>query len=210
MQVILKLFKELTMSGILDLIKGSIGQQAAEQVSQQIGGNQEATQRAIAAAVPLLLAALQKNSQSKSGAESLANALEKDHDGGILGNLGSLFGQSTFQSSGEQILGHVLGSRQNNVSNQLGKATGLGAADVNKILANLAPVVLGAIGKAKKENNLGVSGLQDLLVNEHKQIQKTQPNLSFLEKALDGDGDGDVDLSDVLKHGSGLLKGFFS
>lgn len=197
------------MSGIFDLIKSSLGQREVEQVSREVGGNQEATQRAIAAAIPLLLSALRKNTKSRSGAESLANALERDHDGGILGNLGSILGQSRNQSMGEKILGHVLGGRRDNVSTQLGKATGLGSADVTKILANLAPVVLGAVGKAKRENNLGVSGLQDLLKQERKTIKKQQPNLSFLEKALDGDGDGDVDLSDVLKQGSGLLKGFF-
>lgn len=197
------------MSGIFDLIKNSMGQQAVEQVSKQVGGNQDATQRAIAAAIPMLLSALQKNTKSRSGAESLARALEKDHDGGILGNLGSMLGQASNQSAGEKILGHVLGGRKDNVSNQLSQATGLGANDVSKILASLAPVVLGAVGKAKKDNNLGVSGLQDLLKQERKSIKKQQPNLSFLEKALDSDGDGDVDLSDVLKQGSGLLKGFF-
>ena len=196
------------MSGIFDLIKNSIGQEAVEQVAKNVGGNQEGTQRAIAAAIPMLLAALQKNTKSKSGAESLSNALNH-HDGGILGNLGAVLGQSSNQAMGEKILGHVLGGRQENVSNQLGKATGLGGADVTKILASLAPVVLGAVGKAKRDNNLGVSGLQDLLKQERKSIKKQQPNLSFLEKALDGDGDGDVDLSDVLKQGSGLLRGFF-
>ncbi len=197
------------MSGIFDLIKNSIGEQAVEQVAKNVGGNKQATQRAIAAAIPMLLSALQKNTKSRRGAESLANALEKDHDGGILNNLGSLLGQSSHQSTGERILGHVLGRRTDNVSNQLGKATGLGSADVTKILANLAPVVLGAVGQAKRQNNLGVSGLQDMLKQERKTIKKQQPNLSFLEKALDSDGDGDVDLSDVLKQGSGLLKGFF-
>ena len=197
------------MSGIFDLIKNNLGQQAVEQVTRQVGGNKDATQMAIAAAIPMLISALQKNTKSKSGAESLANALEKDHDGGILDNLGSLLGQSSTQSMGEKILGHVLGGNQGNVSNKLGKATGLGSADVTKILANLAPVVLGAVGKAKRENNLGASGLQDLLRQERKTIKKAQPNLSFLEKALDGDGDGDVDLSDILKQGGGLLGGLF-
>ena len=197
------------MSGLMDMIKGSLGQAAMDQVAQQFGGNKDGAQRAVAAAIPMLLQALQRNSRDRGGAESLARALDKDHDGGILGNLGGLLGQSRNQSMGEKILGHVLGSRRENVSNQLGRATGLGGADVTKILANLAPVVMGAVGKAKRENNLGVSGLQDLLTRERQQIQQRQPNMGFLEKALDGDGDGDVDLSDVLKHGSGLLSGFF-
>ena len=163
----------------------------------------------MAAAIPLLLSALQKNSQSQAGAESLSRALERDHQGSILDHVGSLLGQSSHQSAGEKILGHVLGQRQNNVANQLGKATGMSSGDVGKILANLAPVVLGAVGKAKQQNNLGVSGLQDLLRQERQTVQQRQPNLGFLERALDGDGDGDVDLSDVLKQGSGLLSGFF-
>ena len=167
------------MSGIFDLIKNSIGQQAIQAVTNQIGGNKDAGQRAVAAAIPMLLSALQKNSQSETGAQSLANALDKDHDGGILGSLGSMFGQSQNQSMGEKILGHVLGGRQQNVTSQLGQATGLGGSDITKILANLAPAVMGAVGQVKKQQNLDASGLQNLLSQERNSIQQKQTNLGF-------------------------------
>jgi hypothetical protein len=33
--------------------------------------------------------------------------------------------------------------------------------------------------------------------------------MGMIEGMLDSDGDGDVDLGDILKKGSGLLSGFF-
>ncbi len=198
------------MSGILDLIKSSVGEQLIDSMSKQAGGNKEGVQRAVAAALPMLLSALQKNSQSSEGANALANALDKDHDGGILGQMGGLLGQSSHQSMGEKILGHVLGGKQNRVNQGLAKASGLGGQDVGNILASLAPVVMGALGQAKREQGLDVSGLQDLLAGERNKVKQQQPQLGMLESLLDADGDGDLDVSDVMKKGSGLLKGFFS
>jgi hypothetical protein len=71
-------------------------------------------------------------------------------------------------------------------------------------------MVMGALGKAKAQSGAGVSGLQDLLHQETQSIQRRQPKqMGMIEGLLDSDGDGDVDLSDILKKGSGLLGGFF-
>ncbi|WP_154222443.1 DUF937 domain-containing protein [Marinicella rhabdoformis] len=198
------------MSGILDLIKDQVGGELVEQMVGQVSGNKEGVQRAVAAALPMLVSALQKNAQSVQGANALANALEKDHDGGILDQLGSMLGQGKVESMGDKILGHVLGSKQGQVNQGLAKATGMGGQDMGKILASLAPVVMGALGKTKREKGLDASGLQDLLTNERGKAQQKQPQLGMLEGLLDADGDGDLDVSDFMKKGSGLLKGFFS
>ena len=197
------------MSQIMDMITSQLGSGLMDQVASQLGGDRDNTQRAVAAALPLLLGALQRNSQSESGASSLANALQRDHDGGILGNLGGLLTSRDNQSAGGKILGHILGSRQNNVSRQLGQATGLGNQNAGQLLSMLAPVVMGALGKAKKEKSLDVSGLRDLLGSERRELQQRQPQMGALESLLDSDGDGDVDMKDMLSKGSGLLGAFF-
>ena len=197
------------MSQLMDMITSQLGSGLMDQVASQLGGNRDNTQRAVAAAVPLLVSALRRNAKSESGAASLNNALERDHDGGILGNLGSLLTSQGNQSAGSKILGHVLGSRQNNVSNQLGQATGLGGQNAGQLLSMLAPVVMGALGKAKRESSLDVSGLQDLLSSERRELKRKQPQLGALESLLDSDGDGDVDMKDMLSKGSGLLGAFF-
>ncbi len=197
------------MSGIMDMITQQLGGGMMQQMASKLGGNSEGVQRAAAAAVPMILAAIKRNASSRQGAESLSNALNKHSDGGILGNLGGLFGGSTRQEGGK-ILGHVFGNKQDTIVQQLGKATGIGGKGAGDLMSMLAPMVMGALGKAKAQNNFGVSGLQDMLNQEHKSIQKRQPKqLGMIESMLDSDGDGDVDLGDILKKGSGLLGGFF-
>ncbi len=202
------------MSGIMDMITQQLGGSMMQQMAQQVGGNSEGVQRATAAAIPMIIAAIKRNAGSRQGAESLANALNKHSDGSMLDNLGDLLGQSGGSSSmmqeGGKILGHVFGGKQDNMAQQLGRATGLGGKGAGDLMSMLAPMVMGALGKAKAQNNMGVSGLQDLLNQEHQTIQRRQPKqLGMIEGLLDSDGDGDVDLSDILKKGSGLLGGFF-
>lgn len=175
------------------------------------GGNSDGVNRMIAAAVPMILSGLKKNAGSRQGAEALAGALDKGHNGGILDNLGSLFGGGSSQmKDGGKILGHVFGGRQDNIANSLAKASGIGGQGGGDMMKMLAPLVMGALGKAKRDGGHGVSGLQDLLRQEQQTIQKQQPRqLSMIESMLDTDGDGDVDMGDILKKGSGLLGGFF-
>ena len=198
------------MSGIMDMITQQLGGNAMQQMASKIGGDNDSVKRAAAMAVPMIMAALKKNSSSRSGAESLANALDKGYsDGGLMGNLGSLLGGSSMQNGGK-ILGKVFGGKQDNMAQQLGRATGLGGKGAGDLMSMLAPMVMGALGKAKAQNGAGVSGLQDLLRNETQSIQRRQPKqMGMIEGLLDSDGDGDVDLGDILKKGSGLLGGFF-
>jgi hypothetical protein len=198
------------MSGIMDMITQQLGPSMVDQMVAKVGGDNDGVKRAAAMAVPMIMAALKRNSNSRSGAESLAKALDKGHnDGGIMGNLGSLLGGSSMQNGGK-ILGHVFGGKQDNMAQQLGKATGLGGKGAGDLMSMLAPMVMGALGKAKAQSGSGVSGLQDLLRNETQSIQKRQPKqMGMIEGLLDSDGDGDVDLGDILKKGSGLLGGFF-
>ena len=56
--------------------------QGLQQVSQQLGLDQSQTSQAISAALPLFMGALGNNASEPLGAQSLLNALQKDHLGG--------------------------------------------------------------------------------------------------------------------------------
>ena len=190
---------------LTSLLQGPIGQQIIGSATQQLGINQSQAQTAVGAAIPVLLAALNKNAQSGDAA-GIANALNK-HDGSILDNLAGFLNQGNVQQDGLGILGHVLGGKQENVANQIGKESGLNTAQVIKILAIVAPIVMGFLGKQKQQNNLdsnGIAGLLGGLVGGSNQASGGI-NLGGFEKLLDQDGDGKLDASDVM----GLLGGFF-
>ena len=122
-------------------------------------------------------------------------------------NLGG-FMDNPDTGTGAGILRHVLGGSQSQVQAGLSQATGLDSGGVGKLLTMLAPVVMGALGQAKRKSNLDASGISDLLGQERKQIARRQPEaLGLLDRLLDSDGDGDFDLGDAAGMLGKLFKG---
>lgn len=192
---------------ISSLLQGAMGQQMVSGVVNQLGIKNEQAQMAISAAVPLLITALSKNANS-GDSQNIANALERDHDGSILNNLSGFLSSGNF-SDGAGILSHVLGGKQSQVENAIGKSSGLNAAQISQILAMVAPIVMGYLGKEKKQNGLDASGLSSLLGGlVGGTAQTNQREMSTIERLLDQDGDGSA-MDDVMDLGSKLLGGFF-
>lgn len=201
------------MSSLLESIMGQLGGQAAGRLAGQLGADETRTRNGIAAALPLLLNGLARNSRNAGGADALGAALDRDHDGSVLDDLTGFLGRGD-TSAGAGILGHVFGGRRETVEKGLGRGTGLDGAQAGKLMAMLAPVVLGALGKAKRQSNLDASGLSDMLGRERQAVAKKAPKqMGVLDALLDADGDGDVDLNDIAKLGSskggGLLGKLF-
>src|SRR5690606_22512920 len=181
--------------------------QMVDGVVNRLGIENDQAKLAISAAVPLLITALNKNANS-GDANNIANALDKDHDGSILNNLsGFLTGGNL--SEGMGILGHVLGNRQGQVENAIGKSSGLNASQISQILAIVAPIVMGYLGKEKKEQGLDASGISSLLGGLVGGVAQTnQREMSTIERLLDQNGDGNA-MDDVMNIGSKLLGGLF-
>jgi hypothetical protein len=75
---------------------------------------------------------------------------------------------------------------------------------VAKLLPVLAPIVMGALGRQKRQQNLDVGGLAGMLGAERQQIEASSPAAGLLGQLLDQDGDGSV-ADDVAKLGGGFL-----
>jgi len=197
------------MSSLLDLIGSQLSGSTLRQMSGQLGTDQARTQSAISAALPTLVSALARNTSRPEGAQALHQALERDHDGSILDNLGALFGNPQ-GGDGDGILGHVFGERRQRVETGLSKSTGLDPAAISKLLVMLAPVVLGALGKAQRSRDMNSSGLSEFLNGERREVEKKAPaEMGMLGQLLDADNDGDVDFDDLAKRGLGALSGLF-
>jgi hypothetical protein len=193
------------MDALLPLLEGG----NVQQVSRQLGVGEAQASTAIKAAVPLLVGALQRGASSPTGLDSLAGALDRDHDGSVLDDIGGFLGGGGggAAGAGAGILGHVLGSRQNNVAASLGKSTGLDTGQILQLLTMLAPLVMGALGRAKRQGPAGSGGLTDILGGATRQVDQQAPDLmSSLGRMLDTDGDGSP-IDDIAKIAGSLFGG---
>jgi hypothetical protein len=191
------------MSGIFDLLNSDLGKQIIGGVSNEVGEDQNKTASVLSMALPMLMGAMKRNANSPEGAEGLSNALDKKHDGSILDNLGSFFGGGVDQEAkddGDGILGHVLGNSRQNVETAISKKSGMDASSIGNILKVAAPIVMGMLGKQKRQQNVqSSSGIGDLLgglLGGGGAAQQAPQQQSFIESILDGDNDGSV-LDDI-------------
>jgi hypothetical protein len=173
-------------------------------MSRQIGADPQQTMGAIGAALPLILGALGRNAERPQGADALLGALQRDHAGTDLGSvLGNVFGGPR-QDDGSAILGHIFGDREQRAEASLGQATGLGSDRVATLLRALAPIVMSFLAQrfaaGSNPGELGQAlGVERDYVNRQ--------GGGTLDALLDQDGDGQVDLSDLLRMGLGMLGG---
>ncbi len=181
------------MFSLEDLLGQQQGSQAVDQISQMLGANPTTTNSAIQMALPMILSGLAQNASQPSGAENLNNALEQNHNGNILDNLGLLFeqNQQTPQTDGLGILGHIFGQKQGAVAQEVSQNTGLDVGQVAKLLITLAPIVMGYLGKQKQQNHLGADGLSNLLQEKQQQIQSSgNPMMDMVTNFFDKNQDG--------------------
>lgn len=174
---------------LIDLLTGNTGNQVAEQAENKFGISKNQIIALLAVATPLVISYLRNKSQDAKEAEALNNALDKDHDGSILDDTSQLDNR---QDEGGSILSHVFGNQKNTVENQLSQNTGISIDKIGPILAMLAPVIMGYIGKEKQQNNVGAGGLGDLLggilggAQNQAQQQQSSPLNDILGSVLGG------------------------
>jgi hypothetical protein len=201
------------MADLLDIFKSSMSEDVLAQLGSQVGiQDKKKAGAAATGAFSILLDAMQRNASKEEGISSLNSALEKDHDGSIMDDLmGYVSGKGNFSdrtTNGAGILKHVLGGKQSGVADILGKMTGLDKSSSGDLLIKMAPIVMGALGKQKRSQNLDTGGLFDVLTKSVEPQRKDSQFGGLLNSILDQDGDGDVK-DDLLSLGMKALGGFF-
>lgn len=189
------------------LLGEALGGGTISQISQAIGEDESTTSTAIQAALPMLVGGLANNAQSEQGASSLLNALNNDHDGSVLDNIGGLIASAAGGGgAGAGILGHIFGGQQGHVEQGVSAASGMDMSKVGPLLAMLAPIVMGALGRAnQQQGGMDTSSLAGLLGGASQQMSSGSPLLGMLGNLLDRNHDGSA-VDDII----GMAGQFFS
>lgn len=200
---------------ITDLLQGPLKDVIIGQVGKQLGiEDSSKTNSAVDGIFATLLNAVAKNASSPEGQTQLQSALEKDHDGSILDNLGGFLSGAVQPSNpktanGAGILKHILGDKTEVAAENISKESGIDAGKIGQLMTTLAPIVLGYLGKANATQQAQPQqggGLMDIIIGATKTVNQQPTNQSFLEKMLDKDGDGSI-IDDIASMGFNSLFG---
>jgi hypothetical protein len=190
------------MPSLFETLTQSLGSTELGQLGQQIGADEASTSTAVATALPMLIGALAHKASQPQGAQAIAGALARDHDGSILDNLQDYLGggnsalngvgQPAAAVDGAGILGHLLGGQRGAVEQAVGASSGLSAGSTARLLELLAPLVMGSLSRNANQQGLDASGLAGLLGQEHANLSQSGALLSGFMSLLDSNHDGSV------------------
>lgn len=177
------------MPSIIQSVLGSLSGPALQKIASQLGVTPQAAQAAIAVALPLLVKALSNNAAQGNGASSLLSALDRNHDGSILDDVIGFVSGGHESAGGAAILGHIFGGNQAAVTSAVGRSAGLDPDATTKLMALLAPLVMGELGRQKQSAGLDAAGLAGALFGEQQSLHDQNPSaMDMLSSLLSASG----------------------
>ena len=137
------------MAGIIDMVQQQLSGGAIQQIAQRVGVDPATAQKAVNAALPMIVGSLGQHTATADTAPA-----------GNLSNASALFGGLSGMLGGEAggLLGKIMGGRQDEVHNAAANAAGIDKGKAAQIIEMIIPIVMSA------------------LANRNQQTQAARPN----------------------------------
>jgi hypothetical protein len=203
------------MSTLLDDLTSQLQGSSLSQLSSHVGADEATTAQAVRIALPMLIGGLANQVETPTGAQSLNQALDQDHDGTLLDNLSLLVGGTAGAAAdvavpralnGEGILGHILGGKREPVQQGIGQATGLTSQQTGRLLMMLAPLVMAYLGRRKRE--LGTNDIAGEVRAQRQDVERRAPDLGgILGQIFAGGGQDRPGIADDLARAAPSILG---
>ncbi len=147
--------------------------------------------------IPVILEALNRNTETEEGKKSLDSAL-KDHENDFM-NISSFFNRDSEDS--DRMMDHIFSENRNKVEETIADNAGVSKDKAKKMLMVIAPIALAYLASKKSKQNEKVD-INDLIGKEKKEIESKSSGSIFdaAKSFLDKDGDGKVvdDIGGIL------------
>jgi hypothetical protein len=125
-----------------------LSQSSVNSVSGKTGLSSKQIQRLVMLALPILIKYMTKNASSGDGALSLLGALSQHKNNNSM----DLQLKDADEDDGAKIIHHILGRKENAVTQDLSAQTGLGTDQVQQVLSILAPGLMSGVSNAAEAN----------------------------------------------------------
>ncbi|SHL13040.1 OmpA family protein [Hymenobacter psychrotolerans] len=166
---------------LLELVQNYFGGDTVRQTSTALGENESGIGTALRSIIPLVLGGLFARSQQPGGSSELFGMANQAHSSGILGNLSSLLGGMSVNSSapatdggllnrGAEMLRSVFGSHYTTAVEGVSQQAGVRTSTTSSLMNMAVPVVLGLLGKHAADNHLDANGFSSYLSSQKGSI----------------------------------------
>ncbi|MCK1516408.1 DUF937 domain-containing protein [Bradyrhizobium sp. 190] len=166
------------MANLVSVVMQYLTPDMIAKIASALGLDRNVAQKAIAGAIPALLASFADVGSSPNGARQLTNTLTQQS--GSPENLKNLIGgsrQNSLAETGSTMLSGLFGGGTlDTMAQTIGKFAGISEGTSKSMLGMLGPVVLGALGQQQRSTGLDASGLVSLLTSQKDQIAAAIPS----------------------------------
>lgn len=167
---------------LLDMLKDNISGDMISQASKFLGENESGVKSAMSDVMPSVLGSMINFGSTDSGAGKMMNMLKDgNHDGGILDNLGGLFGggnaTSGLVNTGSSLLKGMMGqSMLGSVIDMVSSRSGVSKSSSSSLMGMIAPIAMGMIGRYAKNKALDAVGLGSFLRGQRSGVMGALPS----------------------------------
>ena len=165
------------MANLVSVVMQFLTPDMIAKIASALGLDRNVAQKAIAGAIPALLASFADVGSTPNGARQLTNTLTQQSASlESLKNLIGGTGQNSLAETGSNMLSGLFGGGTLDAMAQtIGKFAGISEGTSKSMLGMLGPVVLGALGQQQRSTGLDASGLVSLLTSQKDQIAAAIP-----------------------------------
>ena len=163
---------------LMGMLKDAVSKQVMNKIGGMIGLDGPSTNKAFEGAAGSILGGMMKKSKTQQGIDQIFG-VAKDHDGGLLDNIGDLLGNQDatekLQTQGGGIMDMVFGNDRAATENSIGQSLGLSSGIVGKLMSLAGPMLMGVIGRYVKNKALNAVGLGSLLGSQGSYLGNYMP-----------------------------------
>ena len=144
------------------LVDTLLGGDTVKTLSKGSGAKKSQVESLIGAALPVMLANMQKSASTKKGEASLTKAIS-DHAADDTSDVKALL-DGADSKDGAKILGHIFGDDTKKTVSALSKKAGTTKSQTVSILTQLAPLLLSLLGQQNQSSSGGIGSILGTLL----------------------------------------------
>jgi outer membrane protein OmpA-like peptidoglycan-associated protein len=174
---------------LLGTIEEYLSADIVQRAAAFLGETPANTEKAVQSGVPAVLGGLIQQASTTDGAEGLLalvnKATQSTAGAGLTGLLSSGASMEEAAETGQSLLASVFGGKLSAIADLIASSSGIKSSSASSLLAMLAPLVLGIVGREAATRGGGVSGLMSLLMSQKSEVMSFLPSgLSSLVAGL--------------------------